>query len=135
MTQLLPLLLLGVTAAVASYLVKTRQARTLANISDDEFIRLYQRRFPDSTESVLKLRTFVAKHLALPPEKLTPEQTFKELAKHTGFAGEYEVGMGDLESELIEAFEQAGLEPPKTFPITVAEYIHEMLRANAKSSS
>jgi hypothetical protein len=43
--------------------------------------------------------------------------------------------MGDLESELIEAFERAGLEAPKTFPNTVAEFIHEMLRANEKQFS
>ena len=135
MTQLLPLLLIGVTAAAASYLIRTRQTRTLPSISDDEFVKLYQRRFADSIESVLKLRTFIAKHLALPPEKLAPHHTFKELAKHTGFAGEYEVGMGDLESELIEAFERAGLEAPKTFPNTVAEFIHEMLRANNNQSS
>lgn len=74
----------------------------------------------------------MAKHLALPPEKLAPNQTFKELARYTGFAGEYEVGLGDLEFELMEACERAGLDPPKTFPSTVAEFIHEMLRANAK---
>jgi YD repeat-containing protein len=66
---------------------------------------------------------------------LTADQTFKRLGKYTGFAGEYEVGMGDLESELMEAFARAGLEPPKTFPNTVAEFIHEMLRANAKQAS
>jgi hypothetical protein len=57
------------------------------------------------------------------------------LAKYTGVAGEYEVGMGDLESELSEALERAGLEPLKTFPNTIAEYIHEMLKANAKQAS
>ncbi len=135
MTQLLPLLLIGVTTAVASYLVRTRQTQTLATISDDEFGKSYQRRFADSTELVLKMRTLVAKHLALPPEKLAPDQTFKDLAKYTGFAGEYEVGLGDLEFELIEAFERAGLDPPKPFPNTVAEFIHEILRANAKRPS
>jgi hypothetical protein len=43
--------------------------------------------------------------------------------------------MGDLESELSEALERAGLEPLKTFPNTIAEYIHEMLKANAKQAS
>lgn len=135
MTQLIPLLLIGISAAAASYLIKTRQARTLAKISDDEFARLYQRRFTDAADSVLELRTFVAKHLALPAETLSPDQTFKQLAKYTGFGGEYEVGMGDLESELQEAFARAGLELPKTFPSTVGAFIHEMLSANAKPPS
>lgn len=135
MTQLIPLLLIGVAAAAASYFIKTRQARTLSRITDDEFANLYQRRFADSTDSVLKLRTLVAKHLTLPADKLAPDQTFEQLAKYTGFAGEYEVGMGDLESELMEAFARAGLESPKTFPNTVAEFIHEMLRAYAKQAS
>ena len=122
-------------AAAASYFVKTRQARTLSSITDDEFAKLYQRRFADSTDSVLKLRRFVAKHLTLPTDKVAPDQSFKQLAKYAGFAGEYELGMGDLESELMEAFTRAGVEPPKTFPNTVAEFIHEMLRANAKQTS
>jgi len=135
MTQLIPLLLIGLTAAAASYLFKTRQIRTLPSVSDDEFARFYQRRFADSISSVLKLREFVAKHLALPADRLAPDQTFKQLAKYTGFVGEYEVGMGDLESELMEAFARGGLPPPKTFPNTVAEFIHEMLRASTKQTS
>ena len=132
MIQLVPLLLIGATIAAVSYLVRARQARTLTTISDDEFGKLYQRRFADSSEPVLKQRVFVAKHLALPAEKLAPDQTFKELAKYTGFAAEYEVGLGDLEFELMEAYERAGLDPPKTFPNTVGEFIHVMLGANAK---
>jgi hypothetical protein len=135
MIQLIPLLLIGVAAAAASYLIRTRQAQTLRTVSDEEFVKSYQQRFTDSTESVLKLKTLVAKHLALPTDKLAPDQTFKQLAKYTGVAGEYEVGMGDLESELSEALERAGLEPLKTFPNTIAEYIHEMLKANAKQAS
>ena len=123
------LLFAGMAVAGASYLVKVRQGRSLANVSDDEFVRLYQETFADPAHSVLEGRRFVAKHLSLPAEKLTPQQTFPQLARYTGFAGEYEVGMGDLETELMERFERAHLEPPKTFPRTVGEFIHQRLSA------
>ena len=124
------LLFAAMGVAGASYLVKVRQSRRLTNLTDDQFVRIYQQTYTDPPGSVLEMRRFVARHLSLRAEILAPGQTFEQLAKFTGFAGEYEVGMGDLESELIERFERARLAPPKVFPHTVGEFIHKMLSAN-----
>lgn len=132
MSALFLLLLAGCGLAGVSYLVKVRQARTLSTFSEEEFLRLYQQMFPDPAASVLEQRQIVANHLGLPSEKLAPHQTFKQLAKYTGFVGEYEVGLGDLEAELAELFERASLKRPESFPGTIGELIHEMLTAKAK---
>ena len=71
----------------------------------------------------------MAKHLGLPSEKLAPHHTFKQLARYTGFVGEYEVGMGDLEEKLMELFDQAIVDRPESFPSTIGEFIHQVLRA------
>ena len=94
---------------------------------------LYQQEFSDPAPIVLEQRRVVAKHVGIPAEKLAPSHTFKQLARYTGFAGEYEVGMGDLEDELIELFERTSLERPEAFPATVGEFIHEVLRAKART--
>jgi hypothetical protein len=59
----------------------------------------------------------------LPDRKLSPEQRFEWLAQFTGFATEYEVGMGDLEDELNEMCADASLKMPASFPATVGELI------------
>ena len=83
---------------------------------------------------ILVGRHFVAEHLGLPDNKLSPEQEFKSLMQFTGFATEYEVGMGDLEDELNEMCTDAGLKAPSPFPATVGHLIHEIAKAEDKGS-
>lgn len=134
MNALLLLFAAGFGLAGASYLVKLRKTQTLSSVSDEEFIRLYQVEFTEPANLVLEQRRIVAQYLGLPSEKLAPQHTFKELARYTGFVGEYEVGMGDLEAELIELFERASLKTPQSFPATIGEFIHEVLSAKALAS-
>jgi hypothetical protein len=59
----------------------------------------------------------------------------ERLSGPAGFAGEYEVGMGDLEEELRELFQKASLKVSPSFPATIGELIHEMARAKGITQS
>ena len=127
------LILGGLGVVTASFLFKRRKLPQLPDVADEQFLKLYKVRFGASEASILEGRHFVAKHLGLPDRKLSPEQKFEWLAQFTGFATEYEVGMGDLEDELNELCADAGLKPPSQFPATVGELIHEITRAKVAS--
>jgi len=122
------LILGGLGVAAASLLFKKRRLPQLPDIPDEEFLKLYETS-PSERMRVLEGRRFIAKHLGLPAHKLSPEQKFEWLAQFTGFAAEYEVGMGDLEDELIELRTRAGLKAPSPFPATVGELVHEIVEA------
>lgn len=128
MNPLIWLLLGGAGLAGISLLIRICKARSLPRISNAEFLDLYKVTFADPDELVLNQRNVIAKHLGLTAEALSPDQTFERLSRYTGFVGEYEVGMGDLETELLELIQRAGLEQPKSFPVTLGELIHEMVR-------
>lgn len=129
------LLLGGMGVAGASYLFKSWSSRTLKITSDEEFLRLYSKTYSDSADLVLQQRRIIAAHLGLPAERLAPDLTFKRLSSYAGFAGEYEVGMGDLEEELRELFQKASLKVSPSFPATIGELIHEIARAKGISRS
>lgn len=123
------LILGGVSIAGASYLYKTWRSRMLPTKSEEQFLVNYRKFYSDPSDLVLKQRRTVASHLGVPPEKLSPDLTFKELSGHAGFVGEYEVGMGDLEEVLRELFQKASLKMPASFPATIGELIHEIVTA------
>jgi hypothetical protein len=131
-----PLVWLGLGAAALagiSFLTRRLKARSLSLVSDAEFLERYRTTFADPDKLVLNQRTVIARHLGLPAEALSPDHTFEGLSQYTGFVGEFEVGMGDLETELLELVERADLEQPTSFPATVGELIHEMVRLAPKS--
>ena len=119
--------------ATASVLFKKWKLPRLPDVTEDQFLRLHKIRFDTSENRILEGRHFVAKHLGLPDSKLSPEQKFEWLAQFTGFATEYEVGMGDIEDELNEICADAGLKVPSPFPATVGELIHEIAKAQDTS--
>ena len=123
------LILGGASVAGASYLYKTWRSRTLPTKSEEEFLMNYREFYSDPSDLVLQQRRNIASHLGLPPEKLSPDLTFKEISDHAGFVGEYEVGMGDLEEVLRELYQKASLKMPGSFPVTVGELIHEIVTA------
>jgi hypothetical protein len=129
MNALFWLFLGGMGVAGASYLYKSLHSRNLEIMPDEEFLRVYGKLYADPGNLVLKQRQVIATHLGLPAERLAPDLTFKRLSSYTGFAGEYELGMGDLEDELRELFSQTSLKVSSEFPVTVGELIHEMVTA------
>ena len=129
MSTALWLIIGGIGIATASFLFKKRKLPRLPDITDEQFLKLYRLRFDTLESRVFEGRHFVAKHLGLPDHKLSPEQKFEWLAQFTGFASEYEVGMGDLEDELNEICSDAGLKVPSPFPPTVGELIYEIAKA------
>lgn len=122
-------LLASVGLAAASQVFKLLRTKELSDISDESFVSIYEKRFGASNRMVIDGRRMIAKFLGLPSLKLTPNQRFEELSRYTGFITEYEVGMGDLESELEELCERAGIEKPDPFPETVGDLIYAMVRA------
>ncbi len=130
MNLILWLIMGGLGVAAASLLFKKRKLTQLSDVSDDTFLTRYESKFDPSGAKVLKGRRFIAKHLGLPSQKLSPEQRFEWLSQFTGFVAEYEVGMGDLEDELGEMYSRSGLKAPSLFPATVGEFINEMVKAN-----
>ncbi len=123
------LLLSGAALAGLSFLVMKQRTQTLPRISNVEFLHLYKVRFDDPEEFVLNERDRIARHLGLPADVLTPNQTFEKLSQFSGFVGEFELGMGDLETTLWELFRKTNLEQPNPFPATVGELIHGIVLA------
>lgn len=119
----------GMGIAGASYLYKSLHSRNLEIMRDEEFLRVYSKTYADAGDLVLQERQVIATHLGLLAERLAPDLTFKRLSNYTGFAGEYELGMGDLEDELRELLRQKSLKVSSRFPATVGELIHEMVAA------
>lgn len=129
MSALWWLLLAGGALAGVSTLVKLRKVRELPDVSDEEFLRAYRDRFNDGDNRVLKERKTIAEYLTVPYEKLSPAQTFEALKRYTGFTGEYEMGMSSLGEDLEFFCNEAKLKMPDPFPITVGEFIREIIRA------
>ena len=134
MSTLVLLLLGGVGLAAISFLTKKRQSRRLPRFTDKEFLSIYKESFSGVDELVLKQRGLIASHLGLPAERLSPNHRFETLSKYTGFVGEYEVAMGDLEDQLNELFERVGLERRASFPSSVGELIQEMIKAEESTA-
>jgi hypothetical protein len=131
--NVLLLLLLGAGAvAAASALVKLRKVKELPDLTDQEFLTAYRRRFDDPDYRVLAERKAIAECLTLPYQKLSPFQTFESLSKYTGFTTEYELGMSSLGDELAFVCEEAHVKTPEPFPQTVGEYLHEIISAKEK---
>jgi len=122
------LLLAGLGLATVSQLLKRRKVHNLSDMHDEDFLRIYKKKFLGSDKIVIDERKSIAKHIGLPYKKLSPDHRFDELSMYTGFVGEYEVGMGDLADELTELCERAAMTKPQPFPNTVGEFIHEVAR-------
>lgn len=122
----------AVSLAIASQLVKRGRLQTISNLSDEEFVSLYERQFVGDKSDILRERRFIAKTLGLQYLKLRPDHRFSELLRLTGFLTEYHVGVSDLEAELLERCQRAGLARPAEFPATVGELISKLLGAKQK---
>jgi len=124
---------LGIAVAAASRLFSKWRVQELPDVSDSEFLKVYEeRKFIGTKDAVLLERRRIANHLRLPPEKLAPDQEFKMLVNYTGFSTEYEVGMGDLEDEFLELYARLGAQNPPLFPETVGALISETLEAKGE---
>jgi len=123
MNDLMYLLAGGVIFGVILILLKRKRLRQIPEISDQEFLRVYRTKFGTPEEIVLRERRYLGKVLGIPDQKLSPEQTLKGLSKHGGLI-EFQVGMGDLDSDLIDLLDRAGVESKDfTPPPTVGELI------------
>lgn len=129
--------LAGVAALVASVLVvmqwgNRRRAKALPDIADESFLQTYRDRFETADDAVvLKERNYIAKLLGIPAQKLTPQQAFKELEGHASLS--YDVALGDLASDIDNAYKNTGLRAPSVFPATVGEAIDALVRARRAS--
>lgn len=126
------LLLASLGLAASSALFMRRRSGHLPDVPDEDFLRIFKKKFDGRDSVVIEERNTVAGHIALPARKLSPEQKFSDLAKYAGFVGEYEVGMGDLEDRLIELCRRASMGNPNPFPATVGEYIQEVAKAKER---
>ena len=121
--------------ATFSFLARTRKIRVIPRIADAEFLELYRLSFKDPDDLILRQRGLIARHLRLPAEVLSPNQSLQELSRYCGFVGEYETGIGDLEEELLDLFEKAQIRREQAFPRSVGELIHEFIIATEALSA
>jgi len=122
------LILASIGVAVASRVFRKRRIEDLPEVSDETFLRIYGEEFEGPPHLVIEERRRIAKYLGLPSHKVSPKQEFKALSKYTGFVGEYEVGMGDLEDELIYLRGVASMPQSALFPRTVGSLIQELVK-------
>jgi hypothetical protein len=128
------LLLAGLGLATASELVKLRKAGKLPDLSDVDFVMIYKKKFAGSDAAVIEERRFIAKVLGLPFQRLSPEHSFDELSKYAGFVGDYELGMSELGDKIDVLCGRAAIQRPYPFPVTVGEFIYEIVKAKEKLS-
>ncbi len=132
MNIMLWLLLAGLGIATTSELHKRRKVQNLPDISNEDFVRMYKKKFAGSDAIVIEERRSVAKALRLSFQKLSPDHEFDELSKYTGFVGDYELGMSELGDKIADLCERAGIKKPHPFPATVGELIYETVIAKER---
>jgi len=111
-----------------------RKTKYLPNVSDDIFYEKFNTVFPGiPKEYVLLERNNVAKRLDISFEKLDPSFTFDMLSKHLNLLGNYDLAIGDLESEVSELFERLGVKKPYKSPSNIGELIFEIIEAKKRS--
>lgn len=110
---------------LASGVLKRYRLRDHPEVSDDEFLRLYDERFTTPRTEVIEKRNEIAKILGLPAGKLSPDDRIGDLAWRAGFFGSDSVALGDLDEKLAAMSKQAGLESPASRTMTVAEFISQ----------
>lgn len=126
----LALIALAVVVGLLGPRYRKRKSKLLPDVSRKDFLAglslpagLFQE------DELLAARSRVAKELAVPGEKLSPEQTLSDLASVFDYLGDLRVGWGDLEFELVELRDDAGLEKYEPWPTTVGEFVVELARA------
>jgi len=120
---------LAVGAVVYINWLNSRSAKALPSISDNEFLLMYKANFDTPDEAVLQERTYLAKTLGLPRDKLAPNQTLADLEKYSRLG--FHVALGDLHNDLLSL--SASQTPKRAFPTSVGEVIHELAQAHRQS--
>lgn len=84
----------------------------LPEISDDEFLLRFSKRFSAERDRILQARRQVGRRLLVPERKLAPEYHFEELARRLNRFGHFGMGWEDLEERADDAARQAGAPRP-----------------------
>lgn len=85
-----------------------RALSRLPEISDEEFLLRFAKRFSAPPDRVLQSRRRVAKGLRVPERKLAPEYTHKELSRQLELLGDFGMGWENLEEDVDDAAWRAG---------------------------
>ena len=123
--------LVSIAAAVAAAGVGYRRfrARSMATVSDEQFVHDYYAHHPtDATsEAILGERNRIAKVLGLPPEKLAPQQNLRVLSERLTYLADFSVAWNDLADDAAQAREAGGLPPRQRPPLTIGEIVEDLL--------
>lgn len=82
---------------------RRRALARLPEISDDEFLLRFGKRFLAPPDGVLQARRKVARVLGVPERKLAPEHTFKDLARQLELLGDLGIAWDELEELVNDA--------------------------------
>jgi len=114
-----------VTVAIGS-LYRFRRARSLPDISDEEFLERYSLQYPSENRDIARVRRRIASILNIPYLKLAPDQQLDELSRRFEFLCEFSVGWSDLEDEVRELRRERGADEDAGQPVTVGELVAEL---------
>ncbi len=131
MTPVLWLVLGGVSVAIVAVLARRRSFQRIQDMGDTEFVRRYKKAFDGDDASIIRERKFVATALGVPHLKLHPNHRFKDLS-NLHFDVGYAVAMGDLENDLIDLRQRAGIDSGSHFPDTVEELVSILVALRTK---
>lgn len=125
-------LIVSLGGEVCALLLKRHNLRHFPDISDSKFLRMFKNNFsvPDeSDEAIIYEKRYIAKHIGIPCQKISPNHTFDEISNCTNFFGDFDLAIGDLEDEISELFESTDTNKPYSIPNTIGELIYEIVEA------
>lgn len=124
----LMLVLLGACSVVVSFLLRRRAERSLADVSDAQFLEQLGPPTDLPEDLLLRERRHVSRILGVNPRKLSAQQRLSELSRNLDFVGSFSVAVNDLQYELNEFYEDARLKPPAAAE-TVGDLVIQFARA------
>jgi hypothetical protein len=131
-TAIIVIAVLGWITSAWIYL--RRGLNRLPEVSDEEFLRRFAKRFSAPSDRVLEARRQVARNLWVPSRKLAPEHAFEEFTRQLDLFGHLGMGWDNLEELVADAAWRAGEPRPAqalgTCP-TVGDLVAGLIRAEA----
>jgi hypothetical protein len=123
--------LLAVGIALLGAVYRRTRTKSLARISDEEFLRDFLARHPvrAPTDAILTERRRIARVLGIAPEKLASGQSVELLSGRLTYLADFSVAWNDLADEAAEARQAGGLGGRERPRSTIGELMEDRLTA------
>jgi hypothetical protein len=130
----MPWLILAVVGVLGFHMFSCwKGAKSLPDLSDDEFVARFSRSYSAKPEQVIEARKRIARILGVPADKLAPEHTYKYLSQLFDTLGNFSVAWSDLEYE-VQEIARTPKPSPEEYPSTVGDLVAGLVQAKRVDS-